>query len=137
LALLDVNSLVALAWDSHVHHARIREWFERNRDHGWATCPVTEAGFVRISSNRKALPHPVGVATARSVLTLMTERGAHRFLANDISMRDPDLPPIAGHRQVTDAMLLALARRSEIRLVTFDAGIATLGDPREVELLRP
>lgn len=50
MALLDVNALVALAWDSHIHHARIREWFTANATLGWATCPLTEAGFVRVST---------------------------------------------------------------------------------------
>ncbi len=48
-ALLDVNALVALAWDSHVHHARIRSWFHTAGDDGWATCPVSESGLVRAS----------------------------------------------------------------------------------------
>lgn len=56
MALLDVNALVALAWDSHIHHARIREWFTANATLGWATCPLTEAGFVRVSTNPKVLP---------------------------------------------------------------------------------
>lgn len=54
MALLDVNALVALAWDSHIHHARIREWFTANATLGWATCPLTEAGFVRVSTKPKS-----------------------------------------------------------------------------------
>ena len=49
--LLDVNALVALAWDSHVHHAAARNWFAANAADGWATCPVTESGFVHVSAN--------------------------------------------------------------------------------------
>lgn len=60
MALLDVNALVALAWDSHIHHARIREWFTANATLGWATCPLTEAGFVRVSTNPKVLPSAIG-----------------------------------------------------------------------------
>lgn len=62
MALLDVNALVALAWDSHIHHARIREWFTANATLGWATCPLTEAGFVRVSTNPKVLPSAIGIA---------------------------------------------------------------------------
>jgi len=136
MGLLDVNALVALAWDSHVHHARVRAWFAANGRAGWATCPITESGFVRVSSNPKVLPSPIGVASARAVLASLRAAGTHRFLADDVSITDSDFPRIAGHRQVTDAHLLTLARRRAVRLVTFDAGLALLGGDGEVELLK-
>ncbi|CCK60605.1 type II toxin-antitoxin system VapC family toxin [Mycobacterium canetti] len=126
MALLDVNALVALAWDSHIHHARIREWFTANATLGWATCPVTEAGFVRVSTNPKVLPSAIGIADARRVLAALRAVGGHRFLADDVSLVDDDVPLIVGYRQVTDAHLLTLARRRGVRLVTFDAGVFTL-----------
>lgn len=135
MALLDVNALVALAWDSHVHHERVREWFLANSVNGWATCPVTEAGFVRVSSNPKVLPSAITVEAARGVLAALQNADGHRFLANEVSLTDPDFPTIVGHRQVTDAMLLTVARRHATRVVTFDAGIAALaagGDDVEV-----
>jgi toxin-antitoxin system PIN domain toxin len=124
-----------MAWDSHVHHAAMRDWFAAEGSSGWATCPITESGFVRVSSNPKALPSPIGISAARGVLTALRALDGHRFLVDDISIVDPDVPEVAGYRQVTDAHLLALARRSGIRLVTFDAGIRTLADGRDVELL--
>lgn len=135
MALLDVNALVALAWDSHVHHAAMRAWFDEHRDRGWATCAVTESGFVRVSSNPKVLPSAIPVEAARGALATLRVVGRHRFLANDVSLTDADVPPIPGHRQVTDAQLLTLARRHGVRLVTFDAGIATLAKDEGVELL--
>ncbi len=135
MALLDVNALVALAWDSHVHHAAMREWFAAESSSGWATCPVTESGFVRVSSNPKALPSAIGIGAARGVLTSLRALDGHRFLADDFSIVDPDVPEVAGYRQVTDAHLLTLARRSGMRLVTFDGGISTLAGGRDVELL--
>jgi len=135
VALLDVNALVALAWDSHVHHAAMREWFVANGASGWATCPITESGFVRVSSNPKALPSAIGVGDAREVLAALRAVDGHRFLADDVSITNPDVPGIAGYRQVTDAHLLTLARRSGVRLVTFDTGIPDLADGRDVELL--
>jgi uncharacterized protein len=135
MALLDVNALVALAWDSHVHHAAMRNWFGANARGGWATCSVVEAGFVRVSSNPKALPASIPVEAARGVLAALRAAGGHRFLADDVSICDADVPRIVGHRQVTDALLLTLARRHGVRLVTFDAGLATLSDGRDVELL--
>jgi uncharacterized protein len=135
VALLDVNALVALAWDSHVHHARIREWFGENAANGWATCPLTESGFVRVSANPKVLPSPIGVATAREVLGALRARPGHRFLHDDVSLVDGDVPVMSGHRQVTDAHLLTLARRRKVRLVTFDGGVRELARGRDVELL--
>jgi toxin-antitoxin system PIN domain toxin len=135
MALLDVNALVALAWDSHVHHARIRAWFDANRAGQWATCPISESGFVRVSSSPKVLPSPIGVEAARGVLAALRAVGHHRFLDDDVSLVDPDVPTIVGHRRVTDAHLLTLARRRGVRLVTFDAGLLTLGGGHDVELL--
>jgi toxin-antitoxin system PIN domain toxin len=135
VALLDVNALVALAWDSHVHHASIRAWFTAHGRSGWATCPVSESGFVRVSSNPKVLPSPIGVAAARDVLAALRTAGTHRFLTDDVSPTDADVPDVAGHRQVTDAHLLTLARRSGVQLVTFDSGLATLAGGRDVLLL--
>jgi toxin-antitoxin system PIN domain toxin len=135
MSLLDVNALVALAWDSHIHHARIRLWFAANASQGWATCPITESGFVRVSTNPKVLPSPIGVADARYVLATLREANGHRFLSDDVSVVDDDVPRIVGHRQVTDAHLLTLARRRGVCLVTFDAAIVGLAGGRDVELL--
>jgi uncharacterized protein len=135
MALLDVNALVALAWDSHIHHARVREWFAANASEGWATCPITESGFVRVSTNPKVLSSPIGMADAQRVLTSLRKADGHRFLSDDVSVVDDDVPTIVGHRQVTDAHLLTLARRRGVRLVTFDAAIGSLAQGRDVELL--
>ncbi len=135
MALLDVNALVALVWDSHVHHATMRAWFAANRSQGWATCPITESGFVRVSSNPKVLPRPIGVATARDVLAALRAIEGHRFMVDDVSISDDDFPPIVGHRQVTDAHLLTLARRRGVALVTFDSALGALAGGRGVELL--
>jgi len=135
MALLDVNALVALAWDSHVHHARMRAWFIANSSAGWATCPITESGFVRVSSNPKVLPSTIGADAARGVLSALCARPGHRFLTDDVSVIDSDVPAIAGYRQVTDAHLLTLARRRGVRLVTFDASISSMSDGNEIEVL--
>lgn len=135
MALLDVNALVALAWDSHVHHASMRRWFAAYGAAGWATCPLTESGFVRVSCNPKVLPSPIGVEAARGVLSTLRALEGHRFVADDVSLADPDVPAIVGHRQVSDAHLLVLARRHDLRLVTFDAGLPSLAQGRDVELL--
>jgi uncharacterized protein len=135
VGLLDVNALVALAWDSHVHHRAIRTWFSANGPGGWATCPVTESGFVRVSSNPTVLPSAIGVEDARRVLGALRAAGRHRFLADHVSMLDEDVPALSGHRQVTDAHLLTLARRHGVQLVTFDGGVRALDGGEGAELL--
>ena len=135
MGLLDINALVALAWDSHVHHAAMRAWFTANDSAGWATCPITESGFVRVSSNPIVLPSAIGVDAARGVLSALRAHRGHRFLTDDVSVSDSDVPSIAGYRQVTDAHLLTLARRSGVRLVTFDSSIRAIGGGNDVEVL--
>jgi toxin-antitoxin system PIN domain toxin len=135
VALLDVNALVALAWDAHVHHEAMATWFDE-RSGPWATCPISEAGFVRISSNSKVVVGALSVDDARGVLCDLRGIGDHRFCGNDVSMTDADVPRIFGHRQVTDALLLTVARRAGLPLVTFDAALATLAGGDGVELLR-
>jgi toxin-antitoxin system PIN domain toxin len=134
VGLLDVNALVALAWDSHVHHAAVRTWMGAS-GRAWATCPLTESGFVRVSSNPKVLPSPIGVQAARAVLAALRAVDGHRFLTDDVSICDDDVPPIHGYRQVSDAHLLTLARRSGVRVLTFDSGLAALAGGEDVELL--
>ena len=62
-------------------------------------------------------------------------RRSHRFLVDDVSITDPDVPALAGHRQVTDAHLLVLARRHRTRVLTFDAAIVALAGGRDIESL--
>ncbi len=135
MALLDVNALVALAWDSHVHHHAMRSWMAVHGHLGWATCPLTESGFVRVSANANVLPSAIGVEAARAVLVALRAAEGHCFLTDDVSICDDDVPKLHGHRQVTDAHLLTLARRRGVRLVTFDAGLLALAQGHDVELL--
>ncbi len=127
--LLDVNVLIALAWPNHVHHTAAVEWFTVHRADGWATCPVTESGFVRISSNTRVIPEAKRPAEAIAVLRAITALDGHRSWADDVSIcRSTFIAPerIVGHGQVTDAHLVALALRHEGRLATFDRGIGNV-----------
>lgn len=133
--LLDVNVLVALAWDSHVHHVAVRRWFAEGAGDGWATCSITELGFVRVCSNPKVLPAAIGVEDARRVLRAMAGAPGHRFLPDDVSPRAPGAPQLSGHRQVTDAHLLTLARAHGVPLVSFDRGLTVLASTGGLELL--
>lgn len=143
-ALLDVNVLVALFDPEHVHHELAHDWFSDNRGDGWATCPVTENGFLRVLSNpayRSALPR-IPDLTVR--LRTFCGDPHHRFWPDAVSLRDPTLfDPglIGGHRQLTDIYLLGLARKRDGCLVTFDRTIpvkAVIGaDQRTLAVVAP
>ena len=129
IALLDVNVLIALAWPNHVHHAAARGWFEARQEDGWATCPLTEAGFVRVSCNPSVVRHTVTPLEAIAVLQRLTRLGAHSFWPQDQSiMQLPESIGIRlqGYRQVTDAVLLAAAIQRNGQLATLDAGMERL-----------
>ena len=129
IALLDVNVLIALAWPNHVHHVAAREWFEAQRQDGWATCPLTEAGFVRVSCNPAVVRHTVTPLEAIAVLQRLSGLGSHTFWPQDQSIIH--LPEsigirLQGYRQVTDAVLLAAAIQRNGQLATLDTGMERL-----------
>ncbi len=129
VALLDLNVLIALAWPNHVHHRVALRWFQENQALGWATCPVTQSGFVRISANRRVIPDAASPQEAVLLLRRITALAHHVFWADDVSLVDSEFfapEKIQGYRQVTDAHLLALALRRGGRVATLDRGIGTL-----------
>jgi uncharacterized protein len=136
--LPDVNVLVAIAWPNHVHHSAARKWFADGHGVGWATCPATEAGFVRVSSNRRVIPDARSIREAVGVLRGLRAVGGHRFWPDDVSVAacpEVGIDDLQGYRQVTDAMLLALAARNQGVLVTFDGGVAALAQANAIEVL--
>jgi len=127
-ALLDVNVLLALFDRDHVDHDRARDWLDQEIEHGWASCSLTQNGFVRILSQPR-YPSPVPPAEAMRRLRRATTTSHHEYWASSISILDEgrvDPTHVLGHRQVTDVFLLALAVAHGGRLVTFDGTI-----PRE------
>lgn len=137
--LPDVNVLVALAWPNHVHHAPARAWLAAAAERGWATTPLTETGFVRVSANPRAVPHAATPQTALDVLARLCAVGRHEFWPDDHRLLAERIPGLATYRQVSDAHLLGLAGRRGGRLVTFDRGLDTLAGPASgaLLLLRP
>jgi uncharacterized protein len=111
-ALLDVNVLLALLDSDHVDHDRAHEWLDREIGTGWASCPITENGFVRIISQPR-YPNPISPAEAVNLLGNARAGGAHEFWSCDISILDREVirsEHVHGPRQVTDTYLLALVR---------------------------
>jgi uncharacterized protein len=136
--LLDVNVLVALAWPEHSQHALARDWFVRHSAKGWATCPLVQAGFVRIVSNPAFSPKSVSVTEAVDALRLSLADKAHQFWPDSISFPEAASmlsAPMRGDQQVTDAYLIALAIRHKGKLATLDRGIGRLGPAGVVEVI--
>jgi toxin-antitoxin system PIN domain toxin len=124
--LLDVNVLIALFDPGHLHHERAHEWFASTGSAGWATCPVTENGFVRVLSNPAYPGRRTTVADAVDRLRRFTASEAHVFWAGTPSLLDPNAiraEKLTGHREITDTWLLALAVENAGALATFDEGI--------------
>lgn len=131
--LLDVNVLVALAWPSHESHAKVLTWLKEHVREEWATCPVTEIGFVRILANPQFSPDALTPHEALALLEANLAHPHHRFWPDTISFAEAlgaFQGKLQGHRQVTDAYLLGLALHHKGRLVTLDRGIGALLPPK-------
>jgi len=124
-ALLGVNVLLALLDSDHVDHVRAGEWLDAEVEAGWASCPITENGFVRIISQPR-YPSPVLPAQAVELLADARRSRHHAFWPCDVSLLEAqvvDRSRLHGSRQVTDAYLLALAVAHDGRFVTFDRAL--------------
>jgi toxin-antitoxin system PIN domain toxin len=125
-ALLDVNVLLALMDRDHVHHGAALQWWRSDRAHGWASCPLTQNGFVRISCQGDFPGRPT-VAQAIDHLGRQISESDHVFWPDDVSLAEEgrfDRSRLLGRNQITDAYLLALAVKNGGRLVTFDRGVS-------------
>jgi len=127
--LLDVNMLVALLWGSHEDHKRVRTWFVGSSKVGWATCPFTQAGCVRILSNPAFSKNAPSLQQALELLSVNLNHPSHVFWPDDLTLIEAVRPMerlLVGHKQVTDAYLLGLAIRRKAKLITLDRSISAL-----------
>jgi toxin-antitoxin system PIN domain toxin len=132
IALLDVNVLVALFDPDHVHHDLAHDWFADQRSHGWATCPITEMGLVRVLSNPKYRPDAYRPAEVAGHLRAFCDSGFHHFWPDQVSVTDEHvftLSAARGSAQITDVYLLGLAIRQGGALATFDRSIPLASVP--------
>ncbi|MDO5623261.1 MAG: PIN domain-containing protein [Pseudomonadota bacterium] len=127
-ALLDVNVLIALTDSQHIHHETAHAWLHAHGGEGWASCPLTLNGCIRILAQPA---YGLGWSTAQVARLLRTtlQSPQHEFWPDDLNPLASDtldFDHLLGQRQMTDAYLLALAVRHGGRLVTLDARL----DPR-------
>jgi|SRR5215831_11112286 len=126
MTLPDVNVLVALFDPAHPNHEDAHAWFGRARGGGWATCPLTVNGCVRVLSNPAYPTVDARPAEVISRLRMLCADEFHQFWPEDISLLDDALfrsDFVGGHQKITDAYLLALSLRHGARLATFDRSI--------------
>lgn len=118
--LADGNVLIALTVSDHTHHAAARGWFEAE-PRELATCPITQGTLLRF-----LIREGIATDTAWGVLESFGAQEWHRFWPADIPFDRGALSGVIGHRQVTDAYLVALAEQFGGSVVTLDRGLAAL-----------
>ena len=124
-SLLDVNVLIALFDADHSLHAQAMEWFGQNAKSGWASCPLTQNGCIRVMSH-PGYPNSVPVKVMGERLRAAVAHAHHEFWADDVSALDEaliDMRRVHGAKQLTDVYLLALAVSHGGRFVTFDRSL--------------
>lgn len=138
--LLDVNALLALAWPNHQFHGAVVRRLDRRPSPEWATCLLTQLGFVRLSSN----PAIVGVrktpGQALDLLSRLIADEHHTYLEMlpSLGSVESSFRPLLGHQQVTDAYLVAIAEANDATLLTLDQRlVATVTARHRVEALAP
>lgn len=127
IALLDVNVLVALFHAGHVHHEIAHDWFAGNAESGWASCPVTESGLLRILGNPARVGEHLPLPKLFESLDRFCGHSTHTFWPDALSVRDErvfNVDAIRGHQQLTDVYLLGLAVKNRGRFVTLDQGVS-------------
>ena len=137
--LLDVNVLVAFAFPSHTFHEAAHSWFGAEPDRLWATCALTQGGFLRVAG-RLLGGSKDDVGKAFAVLEKNCLSPNHEFWPVDADLRDlssSQRARLIGPNQIADMQLLVLAYRHRGQLATFDAGLRELaaGTPYAGSLL--
>jgi toxin-antitoxin system PIN domain toxin len=131
VALLDANLLIALFDVAHGHHQAAHHWFNGNRGHGWATCPLTQNACIRILS-QPAYPGRLAVVDASRRLRQAMATADHHFWPDDLSLCDSShftLDHLLSSKPLTDIYLLGLATARRGCLVTFDSNIPMAAVP--------
>lgn len=114
--LLDVNFLIACGWESHAEYIRANRWLSAAKS--FATCPISEMGFLRVSLSPA---YGASFEDAMAALRAITGMRTYRFLRD--ATRAQSLPTVSTSKDVTGAHLVHVARRYRLKLATFDAAL--------------
>jgi hypothetical protein len=131
--LLDLNVLIALTEPDHIHHGKTQKWFDSSSNQSLGICPLTEAGFVRITTSTSFQPAPHSLEQAIGILQVLKGHVAYSYWEireSWVSLTAPFSARISGHQQITDAYLLGLAIKESGALVTFDKAIKYMAGPQ-------
>lgn len=124
--LLDVNVLIALLSEDHIHHKRVTDWFN-TPGLQWAICAFTEAGFLRNATAPR--PGQVTLVAASAALASLARMPGYHYAPIDVDWQtlcEPFLSRLYGTKQVTDAYLLGLAMHGGLILATMDKALLHL-----------
>ncbi len=139
--LLDVNLLLALSDPMHIHHESVHRWFAEKGQQSWATCPLTENGFIRVASHPNYPNRPGDVTAVLDIFRQLCEARGHHFWPEDISiLQILESDAIITHAQITDVYLLGLAVHKKGKLATLDQRIPVDAVPsgrKALELIIP
>ncbi len=125
--LADVNVLIALLDEDHIHHTLVVSWFDASVQEELGVCGFTEAGFLRVTTNPKVGPH--SIEDALDALASLNNHAGYRFwpiTEGWAVIAAPFRERVFGHQQITDAYLLGLAIKENGVLVTMDKAIRFL-----------
>ena len=129
VCLLDANVLIAMMWPAHAAHAKVQHWLSTRAAEKWASCPMTQAAFVRIVSNPAFSPNALTPANAFALLGSNLKHPGHEFWRDEIQLTEVvelTQAKLVGHQQITDVYLLGLAIHKKGKLVTLDRNVPAL-----------
>lgn len=121
--LLDSNLLIAMCMPEHLHHDDSMRWLTSIGKSALALCAITEGALVRqaLRENPRA-----GINNAIAILNAVKAWPGCQFWRDSLSYTEIDWRGVIGHKQVTDAYLVALAKSKNAQLASFDRGLAAL-----------
>ena len=136
--LLDTNVLIPLLWPLHTEQASLRRWFRANAEASFATCSLTQAGFLRITCSSAITGERFTLSDARALLLDFTKWPGHTFWPTTMSYFEATAPferRMYGPKQITDAYLLGIAKHHGGKLATLDTAVKSLAGPEFSDLV--
>jgi len=136
--LLDTNVLIPLLWPMHTEQSKARKWFAANAVKSFATCSLTQAGFLRITSSLSITGERYSLSDARELLFEFTKWPGHAFWPTAMDYFEATAPferRMYGPKQITDAYLLGIAKHHGGKLATFDKAVKSLAGPEFSDLV--
>ncbi|MES2308952.1 MAG: TA system VapC family ribonuclease toxin [Verrucomicrobiota bacterium] len=136
--LYDVNVLLAAFIPQHPFHSTFKAWYLKKGAHAWATVHLTQAGFLRISTNPKVFFQPLSLAQSTELLQKNMEDPRHQIILEKRSFPEvvePFVSILVSHQQLSDAYLLGICQEHQLKLLTFDLKLKSIPLPEGEEIV--